>query len=202
MSLPDILPQGMKTPNLLRTLCASVLLLLPIAALGYPAPPPDPSLPPSEVPPAVQQLRRAMLDPEINSLTFRSMDRLFTTRTVPRAGAVWALPRADHALEFTYTFKGNTYSSQQFLERTHTNALLVMKDGRIVFETYRNGTDAATRFIGWSMTKSIVSILVGCALADGRIRSLDDPIERYLSELKGAPSSLPPPLRGNRDKCG
>jgi CubicO group peptidase (beta-lactamase class C family) len=176
----------MKTPNPLRTLCVSVLmLLLPIAALAYPAPPPDPSLPASDVPPAVQQLRRAMLDPEINSLTFRSMDRLFTTRTVARAGAVWMLPRSDHALDFKYTFKGSTYSSQDFLERTYTNALLVMKDGRIVFETYRNGTDTATRFIGWSMTKSVVSILVGCAVAEGRIKSLDDPIDRYLSELKG-----------------
>jgi CubicO group peptidase (beta-lactamase class C family) len=176
----------MKTPNPLCTLCASILvLLLPIAALAYPAPPPDPSLPQSEVPPAVQQLRRAMLDPEISSLTFRSMDQLFTTRTVARAGAVWTLPRADRALQFKYTFKGTTYSSQDFLERTHTNALLVLKDGRIVFETYRNGTDAATRFIGWSMTKSIVSMLIGCAVADGRIKSIDDPIDRYLSELKG-----------------
>jgi CubicO group peptidase (beta-lactamase class C family) len=176
----------MKTASLSRTLCASILvLLLPIAVRAYPAPPPDPALPLSEVPPAVQQLRRAMLDPEINSLTFHSMDRLFTTRTVPRAGAVWQLQRAERALKFTYSFKGSTYTSQQFLERTYTNALLVMKDGRIVFETYRNGTDAATRFIGWSMTKSIVSILIGCAVAEGRIRSLDDPIERYLSELKG-----------------
>jgi CubicO group peptidase (beta-lactamase class C family) len=175
----------MKTENSRLRPCATILLLLlPIAVLAYPAPPPDPSLPQSGVPPAVQQLRRAMLDPEINSLTFRSMDRLFTTRTVPRAGPVWSLPRADQPLKFTYTFEGNTYSSQEFLERTHTNALLVMKDGRIVFETYRNGTDAATLFIGWSMTKSIVSILMGCAVADGRIRSLDDPIDRYLSELK------------------
>lgn len=153
------------------------------SAVAYPPPPPDPADPPSGVPPAIQQLRREMLDPGVNVLTFRSMDRIFTTRTVPRAGPVWALPRADRALAFTYEFRGERYTPEQFLERTYTNALLVMKDGRIVAEIYRNNTDERTRFIGWSMTKSITSILIGCALAERRIESLDDPVTRYLPEL-------------------
>lgn len=139
---------------------------------------------PSDVPVAIQIARWRMLDDDINAVTFRSMDRLFTTREVPRAGAVWQLPRQDMPLDFTYDFNGQTYTSDQFLERTYTNALLVIKDGKIVSETYRNNTDAQTRFIGWSMTKSITSILIGCALAEGRIESLDDQITHYLPELK------------------
>ena len=138
---------------------------------------------PSQVPVAVQTLRWHMLDGDVNSLMFRSMDKLFTTRSVPRAGPVWALPRADHALDFSYSFRGSTYSAEQFLERSYTNALLVMKDGRIVAEIYRNNSDERTRFMGWSMTKSVTSVLVGRALAEGRIKSLDDPITRYLPEL-------------------
>jgi CubicO group peptidase (beta-lactamase class C family) len=42
-----------------------------------------------------------------------------------------------------------------------------MKDGKIVSEIYRNNSNERNRFIGWSMTKSITSVLVGCALADG-----------------------------------
>lgn len=72
--------------------------------LAYPAPEADPDLPASTVPPAVQQLRRDMLDPGINVLTFRSMDRIFTTRTVARSGPVWELPRADHELNLTYQY--------------------------------------------------------------------------------------------------
>src|SRR5689334_8470672 len=79
------------------------VLAFSTAVWAYPAPPPDPSVPPSDVPPAIQQLRRAMLDPEIDTLTFHSMDRIFTTRTVGRSGPVWVLPRADHVLDFTYT---------------------------------------------------------------------------------------------------
>jgi CubicO group peptidase (beta-lactamase class C family) len=141
--------------------------------------------PPSDVPVAIQLLRWSMLDPGVNTLAFRSMDTLFTTRTVPHAGTPWALPRADHALDFTYAYQGQSYTPDQFLDRTYTNALLVMKDGKIVSEIYRNNSNERTRFMGWSMTKSITSVLIGCALAEGRIKSLDDQITAYLPELKG-----------------
>jgi CubicO group peptidase (beta-lactamase class C family) len=163
---------------------AAFASIVAVTAWSYPPPAPDPSQPPSQVPPVVQQLRRAMLDAEINSLTFHSMDRLFTTRTVARSGPVWPLPRADRELSFTYSFQGKRWTPEQFLERTFTNALLVMKDGRIVSEIYRNNTDEKTRFMAFSMTKSITSILIGCALAEGRIKSIDDPITQYLPELK------------------
>jgi CubicO group peptidase (beta-lactamase class C family) len=169
----------------LQASCVVLALLGPGVALSYPPPPPDPSLPTSTVEPAVQQLRRAMLDPDVNSLTFHNMDQLFTTRTVGRAGPVWGLARADRALDFTYQFKGQTHAALDVLERTYTNALLVMKDGRIVYETYRNNTGPSTRFIGFSMTKSMTSVLIGCAIEEKRIRSIDDPITRYLPELAG-----------------
>lgn len=139
----------------------------------------------SQVPVAVQNLRWHMLDSDVNSLMFRSMDTLFTTRSVARSGPVWTLPRADHALNFSYAYKGKTYSATDALERTYTNALLVIKDGQIVSEIYRNNSNERTRFMGWSMTKSVTSVLVGHALEDGLIKSLDDQITRYLPELKG-----------------
>jgi CubicO group peptidase (beta-lactamase class C family) len=141
--------------------------------------------PPSDVPVALQVLRWRMLDSDVSSLMFRSMDTLFTTRTVARSGPVWTLPRADRPLSLSYSWQGQQRAAEEFLERTFTNALLVMKDGRIVSEIYRNGTDERTRFIGWSMTKSITSVLLGCALAEERIDSLDTPITRYLPELSG-----------------
>jgi CubicO group peptidase (beta-lactamase class C family) len=121
----------------------------------------------------------------VNTLTFRNMDELFTTRKVARSGAVWTLPHRDHALDFTYSHAGATYTPEQFLERSFTNALLVMKDGVIVSEIYRNNTDAQTRHMAWSMTKSLTSLLVGFAVAEGRIKSVDEQIVAYLPELKG-----------------
>lgn len=141
--------------------------------------------PPSRVPVALQILRWEMLEGRVNALTFRSMDVLFETRTVARSGSIWRLPRSDRALDFTYEWQGRTSSVEDFLERTYTNALLVMKNGQIVTEIYRNNSNADTRFIGWSMTKSITSVLIGCALAEGKIESLDTAISAYLPELNG-----------------
>ena len=126
-----------------------------------------------------------MLDPGFNSLAFRSMDLLFTTRKVPHSGPAWQLPRADHPLDFTYTFGGKTYRPEDLFDRTYTNALLIMKNGVIVAEIYRNYTNDRTHFMAWSATKSFVGTLVGIALEEGRIKSLDDDISSYLTELKG-----------------
>jgi CubicO group peptidase (beta-lactamase class C family) len=155
-------------------LAACVLLVSPAGAQQEL---PDPLAidPPSDVPVALQILRWEMLE----------MDVLFDTRTVARAGPVWVLPRRDQTLDFSYRWQGETLSADEFLERTYTNALLVMKDGKIVSEIYRNNSGPDTRFIGWSMTKSITSVLVGCALADGKIDSLDTAISDYLPELEG-----------------
>lgn len=138
----------------------------------------------SDVPAAVQQLRRAMLGPDVNVLTFHNMDQLFHTRVVGRSGQSWELPRRDTPLEFSYSFEGQQISAVDFSERSYTNAMLVMKHGVIVSESYFNLTDEQTRFMSWSMAKSITSALVGCALEDGLVESLDEAISHYLPELE------------------
>lgn len=169
----------------LRTLAVVASLWAVAATAQQQLPAPLQVSPPSDVPVATQILRWHMNDGDLNAFTFRSMDQLFTTRTVPRSGPVWRLPQQERAIDFSYAWEGRQRSLNDFLERTYTNALLVLKDGRLVTEIYRNGSDSRSRFIGWSMTKSITSVLVGCALAEGRIDSLDTPISSYLPELKG-----------------
>jgi CubicO group peptidase (beta-lactamase class C family) len=137
----------------------------------------------STVPPAIQQLRRRMLDADLNTLTFHTMDEIFWTRTVPRGGPVWTLPSRPTPLTFTYGFDGAQRTSTEFIDRTYTNALLIMKDGVILSEIYHNNTGPGTRFISFSMAKSITSMLIGIALAEGRIKSLDDRIDAYIPDL-------------------
>lgn len=143
--------------------------------------------PASEVPVALQTLRWNMLDRSVNSLTFRSMDTLYNTRQVARSGDVSPLVKAEQPMLVSYTYDGKQYTTEDFLDRTYTNALLVMKDGQIVYENYLNNMHPDTRHMGWSMTKSITAILVGVAYEEGRIKSLDQPITDYIPELsKGA----------------
>ncbi|MDT8399334.1 MAG: serine hydrolase [Pseudomonadales bacterium] len=159
-------------------------LLAPSLAAQQVLPPPLQDQP-SDVPVAVQILRWHMLDNDVSTLAFREMDKLFTTRKVSRSGPVWQLPHDDHALDFSYAWQGKTYRAEEFLERTYTNALLVMKDGRVISEIYRNNSRPDSRFIGWSMTKSVTSILIGCALEDGHLDALDTPVSDYIPELTG-----------------
>lgn len=139
--------------------------------------------PVSDVPVAIQNARWAMLNGDINTITFRNMDQLFTTREVAHSGTVSTFVKNEKPLDFTYQFNGQTYTPDEFLDRTYTNAMLIMKEGKIVYENYRNNTNPNTRFMAWSMTKSLTSILVGIAYEQGLIKSLDDDITDYLPEL-------------------
>ena len=146
----------------------------------------DSTAPVSLVSPATQQVRRQVLKSDANSFYFQHMADLFDTRSVGHAGSAWPLPRQDQAIQFQYQWQGATYSYEDFLDRTYTNALIVMKGGKIVTELYQNRSSAATHFMGWSMTKTFVSTLVGLAVQEGRIHSLDDRLVQYLPELKGS----------------
>ncbi len=136
--------------------------------------------------PAIQELRRHMLDADVNTLTFHSMDSMFNTRVVSPSGTVWELPREDAPLDFTYPFEGKTHPATDILDGNFTNALLIMKHGKIVYEKYLNNTRESTHFISFSMAKSFLSTLIGLAVADGAIHSLDDQLVTYLPELKGS----------------
>ncbi|MDZ7630376.1 MAG: serine hydrolase, partial [Gemmatimonadaceae bacterium] len=63
------------------------------------------------------------------------------------------------------------------------SGLLVLKQGRIALERYALGATPQTRWMSMSIAKSITSTLIGIALAEGRIRSLDDPVTAYVPAL-------------------
>jgi CubicO group peptidase (beta-lactamase class C family) len=65
-------------------------------------------------------------------------------------------------------------------------ALLVVHDGRLRLERYGMGFDRSGRWTTFSVAKSITSTLVGAALRDGYIRSLDDKVSDYLAQMKGS----------------
>ncbi len=64
---------------------------------------------------------------------------------------------------------------------------IVLKDGAIVHESYREGLDESVRTASASMAKSVMALMFGIALDKGMIGSVDDPLERYLPEWAGDP---------------
>ena len=117
---------------------------------------------------------------------FRSLYKQYPHASVHRSGPVFELPEAHQTLPETYIYTGETKNVADWIERTDTTGLIVIKDGRIVFENYYAGNQASTRWISMSVAKSFVSFLVGVALEEGKIANLQDPVEKYVPELKGS----------------
>ena len=88
------------------------------------------------------------------------------------------------ALADEFYFEGTMYSTENFMEDTKTSAMLVIKDDVIKYENYFLGGDESTLFSSNSMGKSFVSALMGIAVAEGSVASIDDPIGKYIPEFR------------------
>lgn len=135
--------------------------------------------------PTLMEARAQMFHPSFNYLANQHMDQLFASRDVPAGDNSWALASSPVDLSGAYMIGGEMRALDDALEWLDTNALVVLKDGAIAYETYRNGSDEDTQFMTFSVAKSYVASLVGFALQDGLIEDLSDPITKYLPEMKG-----------------
>jgi CubicO group peptidase (beta-lactamase class C family) len=118
--------------------------------------------------------------------TYRNMEEIFPTRRVASGAWVSPLNAPTEPFEVRYTAGGEAHSIADFVERTGTTALLILKSDRIIFEGYYQGADPNDLFMSFSTGKSFVSTLVGLATGEGRIQSLDDKVSKYLPEVKGS----------------
>jgi CubicO group peptidase (beta-lactamase class C family) len=82
------------------------------------------------------------------------------------------------------TYKGDKITFEAFLEESKTVAFLVIKNDSIQYEKYANGYEQSSVVASFSMAKSVTSILIGCALDDKLIKSIDEPVTNYIPELK------------------
>jgi CubicO group peptidase (beta-lactamase class C family) len=106
--------------------------------------------------------------------------------TLERAPNPLALQKA--AAEPAYRWsvdKERDLTVDDFLARQRIMGLLVIKDGVIQVERYQYDRKPTDRFTSNSMAKSIASLAVGYALAEGKIASIDDRADQYATKLKG-----------------
>jgi len=80
--------------------------------------------------------------------------------------------------------KKDSISFERLLKESGTVAFLVIKNDSIYYEKYFKGYDAQSIVPSFSMAKSVVSMLIGCAIDDGFIQSTNEPITNYIPELK------------------
>ncbi|HPD96288.1 MAG TPA: serine hydrolase [Tenuifilaceae bacterium] len=108
--------------------------------------------------------------------------KIFANRTVKKGDAQpWKISSDYNSLKLSK-------EELDYFNEFGTVAFLVVKDTALLFEAYWDGYGTNSYSNSFSMAKSIISLLVGCAVEDGYIHSLDDPISKYLPELKAGDS--------------
>jgi len=126
-----------------------------------------------------------LLSPTEQPLAYRQVDRLFATRAIARGAQVLPLPYGAEIAP-RYAIGGRALGVEDYIARTQVAGLLVLHEGRIVLERYALGLAEETRWSTMSTVKSMTSTLVGAALQEGAIRSLDDAVSTYLPALRGS----------------
>ncbi len=112
---------------------------------------------------------------------FRALDRLpvlAKSHVVPVGGTPMPLPPGP---PLKLSIDVDAYMAGQ-----HSAALLVVHDGKVRLERYGLGFDAGGRWTSFSVAKSVTSTLVGAAIRDGYIKSMDDKVSDYIPQMKGS----------------
>ena len=116
---------------------------------------------------------------------FSAFEDLFPSRPVARSELASPLPRAAAEPLITYRYEGQVRNIDDYLDRHPVTGFLLAHGDTILIERYQYGRTDRHRLATFSMAKTVVGLLVGLAVADGAIRSIDDPAETYAPELKG-----------------
>jgi CubicO group peptidase (beta-lactamase class C family) len=111
----------------------------------------------------------------------------FDKRVVHASSKPKMLAHASHetALRLTSVESAHYGSFDDLLRAEDTRAFIAIHDDAIVYERYFNGVSAATELPGFSISKTFAAALIGCAVDDGLLPSLDRPVTEYVPELVG-----------------
>jgi CubicO group peptidase (beta-lactamase class C family) len=164
---------------------AALACLIAAAATGAAAAPDEDLLGKAEgypvCPPSISPQARCLVG------LLSHYDEAYLARVVPHGADVRPLRRAPAEPAIHYTYRGNPATLDDYLSRNRTTGLLVLKGDTILVERYQYDRNATQRLASYSMAKTVVAMLVGIALSEGAIRSLDDPAATYVKALRGTP---------------
>jgi CubicO group peptidase (beta-lactamase class C family) len=128
--------------------------------------------------------------PEQQRVGYPNMDRLYLTREISRGSSdarpAFPLPYAPKDIsKLKFDVAGQPFTTDSYLEHNRVAGLLVIHDGKIVHEHYGFGHTPESKWTSFSVAKSLTSMLVGAAIKDKYIASVDDTVTTYLPVLRG-----------------
>jgi len=118
---------------------------------------------------------------------FKNMKEIFPTSLIEKSDSPYPLTYDLINIEnLTYNYKDKKYSIEDFIQAFKVAGLIVIRDGKILHESYNFGNNEESRWVSFSVTKSVTSMLLGAAIKDGFINSVKEPLVSYLPQLKGS----------------
>lgn len=117
--------------------------------------------------------------------SFSRYDTIFPSNRVEPAAQPWNFQRAKDEPAIRYDFNGKRYTLDEYLAHFPVTGILLLQGDTILLERYQYGRTETDRFMSASMSKSIMSLLVGIALDEKKIQSVEDHVSRYVPELQG-----------------
>lgn len=130
--------------------------------------------------------------PEQQVSGYRNIERISPARKIQASTAPLILPRDERDLgglviNGSFEEQPFTLTLDEYARRQNVAGLLVIRHGAIFYERYGLGNTDTSRWVSFSISKSVVSLLFGAALRDGYIESIDETVVDYLPRLDGSP---------------
>jgi CubicO group peptidase (beta-lactamase class C family) len=94
-------------------------------------------------------------------------------------------PQIFKSIQYRHRGQMKQGNLEEFLKATQTTSFIIIKDGSILHEGYASGYNRDSIVASFSIAKSFTSALIGIAIDEGYIGSVDDPMVSYLPELRG-----------------
>jgi CubicO group peptidase (beta-lactamase class C family) len=123
-------------------------------------------------------------EPRYRVGAFTHIDQIYQTRLIERAATPWKFKCS--GADVHYDFQGSRFSPLDYMSRNPVTGLLIAKDDQIIFERYQYARTDQDRFVSQSMVKSITGLLIGIAISEGAIKSVDNIPETYVPGFKGS----------------
>jgi CubicO group peptidase (beta-lactamase class C family) len=119
---------------------------------------------------------------------FSRADELHRAQAVAAAAAPspWRRPEREPGIAYDAAGGAGRFTLDRYLDRNPATGLAIVKDDTLLVERYRYGRDDRHRFTSFSKAKTIVALLIGIAVGERRIASIEDPAERYVPALAGS----------------
>jgi len=117
---------------------------------------------------------------------FRNLDQRFPSARVASGEVIFSLEEDLRDLPSEYIYLEERRSVSEFIEKTGTTGLLVTQGNHILYEEYFNGYAATDRMITWSVSKSVISALIGIAIEEGAINDVHDLVIDYVPSLSAS----------------